>query len=98
MRGPDGHGVATLCVWECEPLARLSAQLMTLGDRLRERGAERLEVYVLAASQAEREFRRAGFLPREEQVRVLARPFTPLGSEVVAAAAGWRILPVDLDR
>jgi len=98
VRGPDGHGVATLCVWECEPLARLSAQLMTLGDRLRERGAERLEVYVLGASRAEREFRRAGFLPREEIVPVLARSFTPLGSEVVAAAVGWRILPVDLDR
>jgi hypothetical protein len=98
VRGPDALGVATLCVWECEPVTRLSAQLMTLGDQLRERGAARLEVYVMAASHAEREFRRAGFLPREELVPVLARPFTPLGAEVVAAAAEWRILPVDLDR
>lgn len=98
VRGPDAQGVATLCVWECEPLTRLSAQLMTLGDQLRERGAARLDVYVMAASPAEREFRRAGFLRREELVPVLARPFTPLGSEVVAAAAEWRILPVDLDR
>lgn len=98
VRGPDPQGVATLCVWECEPVARLSALVTTLGDQLRERGAARLEVYVMAASRAEREFRRAGFLPREELVPVLARPFTPLGSEVVAAAAGWRMLPVDLDR
>jgi hypothetical protein len=98
VRGPDAHGVAILCVWECEPLTRLSAALVTLGDHVRERGAERLEVYVMAASRAERDFRRAGFLLREEFVPVLARAFTTLGSEVVAAAAEWRILPVDLDR
>ena len=98
VRGPDAQGVATLCVWECEPLARLSSQLMALGDHLRERGAERLEVYVMVGSRAERKFRRAAFLPREELVTVIARGFTTVGSEVVAAAAGWRILPVDLDR
>jgi hypothetical protein len=71
---------------------------MTLGDQLRERGAQRLEVYVMAASRAEREFRAAGFFPRHEVVPVLARAVTTLGTEAVAAAAEWRILPVDLDR
>jgi hypothetical protein len=98
VRGPDAHGVAVLCVWECEPLTRLRSQLMALGDQLRERDAERVEVYVMAGSSAEREFRRAGFLAREELVPVLARPFTTLGTGVVEAAAAWRILPVDLDR
>lgn len=98
VRGPDVHGVATLCVWDCEPLTRLSSLLTTLGDRVREHGAERLEVYVMAASPAEREFRRAGFLPRAEHVPALARAFTTLGEQVVAAAAEWRLLPVDLDR
>ena len=98
VRGPDAQGVATLCVWECEPLARLSAQLLALGNQLRERGAERLEVYVMAASRAERKFRRAAFLSREELVPVIARPFTTLGTAVVEAAVAWRILPVDLDR
>ncbi len=102
VRGPNALGVATLCVWECEPLARLSAQLPALGNQLRERGAERLEGYVMvasrAASRAERKFRRAAFLSREELVPVIARPFTTLGTAVVEAAVAWRILPVDLDR
>jgi hypothetical protein len=97
-RGPDARGVVTLCVWECEPLSLLSSLLMALGDQLRGRGGERLEAWVMGASRAEGEFRRAGFLPREEQVPVVARAFTPLGAEVVGAVPEWRVLPVDLDR
>ncbi len=97
-RGADARGVVTLCAWESEPLTLLSAMLMALGDQLRGRGGERLEAWVMDMSRAEGEFRRAGFLPREEQVPIVARAFTPLGTEVVGAAPEWRILPVDLDR
>jgi hypothetical protein len=97
-RGPDARGVVSLCVWECEPLTLLSPMLMALGDQLRARGGERLEAWVMGASRAEGEFRRAGFLPREEQVPMIARAFTPLGAEVVGAVPEWRLLPVDLDR
>jgi len=98
VRGPDRNGVAVLCAWECEPLTLLGSLLVALGNRLAELGAARLEVYALAGSHSERELRRAGLLPREERIAVLALPFTPLGTDVVAAAREWRILPVDLDR
>lgn len=98
VRGPDHRGMAVLCVWQCEPLTRLSSMLVALGNRLAELGAARLEAYAMAASHAEREVRRAGFLPREECIPVMALPFTPRGSAAVAAATQWRILPVDLDR
>ena len=97
-RGPDARGVVALCAWDCEPLTLLSSMLMALGDQLRQRGGERLEAWIMGASRAEGEFRRAGFLPREEQVPIVARAFTPLGTEVVGAVPEWRVLPVDLDR
>ncbi len=98
VRGPDPQGLAALCVWESEPIALLSSLLTALGDQLREIGTRRIEVHVMTASRAENEFRRAGFFPREEDVPVIARPFTALGAEVVGAVPEWRILPVDLDR
>ena len=98
VRGPDERGVVTLAAWQCEPLSYLRRALVALGDRLRDRGGARLEVSVTVGSHAEREMRRAGFLPRPERIPLVATAFTELGREVVAAASEWRLLPVDLDR
>lgn len=98
VRGPDALGRAVLCAWDCEPIAHLASLLVALGDATRGAGVTRLEVYVMAGSRAEREFRRAGFLAREERLPVLALGFNEAGSRAVAAAPEWRLLPLDFDR
>jgi len=52
----------------------------------------------MGGSPAAAEFRRAGFFPREERFPLLATGCTALGTAAVAAAAEWRVLPLDLDR
>lgn len=98
VRGPDAHGLAVLCAWQCEPLSQLRFVLSALAARLRARGARRLEGWVMGGSPAAAEFRRAGFFPREEQIPVLAAGWTAPGTAAVAAAGEWRVLPLDLDR
>lgn len=52
----------------------------------------------MAESQVASEVRRAGFVPRQERISVVARPLTALGAEAIAAGSEWRLLPIDLDR
>lgn len=98
VRGPDRRGLAVLCALECEPVTVVSSLLLTLAQRLRKTGAMRLEVWAMVESQAAREIRRAGFVPRADRIPVLALPLTALGVEAVGPGADWRLLPVDLDR
>jgi len=98
VRWPDERGVAVVCTLECEPVTRLGALLVALARRLRAAGAARLEVSVMADSQWTAEARRAGFVPREDRIPILARSFTDIGAAVVAAGARWRLLLIDLDR
>jgi hypothetical protein len=98
VRGPDERGVAVVCAWECGPLAALRSMLVTVTDRLRKRGATRLELSVVTGSPAERAVRRAGFLPRPESIPLLAVSFSEAGAAAVDGAPDWRVLPVDLDR
>jgi hypothetical protein len=98
VRGPDARGIAELSAWQCEPLPQLRFMLSTLAARLRAQGARRLEGWVMGGSAAAREFRRAGFFPREERIPVLGAGCTTPGTAAVAAAGEWRVLPLDLDR
>jgi len=98
VRGPDAHGLAALCAWQCEPLSQLRFILSALAECLQARGVRRLEAWVMGGSPAAAEFRRAGFFPREERIPVLAAGCTGPGSAAVAAAGEWRVLPLDLDR
>jgi hypothetical protein len=98
VRRTDSHGLAMVCALQCEPMTLWSSVLVALAQRLREGGAARLEVYVMAESPAASDARRAGFSPREERIPVVALPLTALGAEVSAAGSDWRLQPVDLDR
>ncbi len=98
VRGPDHRGFAVICALQWEPTSALPAILIALSRRLRESGATRLEVSLMAASSAARALRRAGFLPRADRLPVLAVAFTERGTDAVLSASEWRILPVDLDR
>ncbi len=98
VRGPTALGVATICGLQWESTSDLGAALISLARRVRQAGATRLELSVMAGSSAAREVRRAGFLPRADQLPVMAMPLTPLGVETVRGAADWRLLPIDLDR
>jgi len=98
VRGPDERGFALVCALECEPVTLLGGLLVALGRRLRDAGTARLEVGVMADSQQAAAARRAGFLPREDRIAILATSFTERGTAVVAAGSEWRLLSIDLDR
>ena len=98
VRGPDSRGLSVVCALQFESLALVSSVLVSLAGALREGGAERLEISVMAGSQLAREVRRAGFVPRQDCIPVVAMPLSPLGTEAIAVGAEWRVLPVDLDR
>ena len=98
VRGPDSRGLSVVCALQCEPLALLSSVLVSLAGALRDAGTERVEVSVMAGSRLAGEVRRAGFVPRQDCVPVVAMPLSPLGTKAIAVGAEWRVLPVDLDR
>jgi hypothetical protein len=58
----------------------------------------RLEVSLMSDGRAALAARRAAFLARQDDTPILARAFTAQGAAVLAAAAEWRLLPIDLDR
>src|SRR3989441_5815439 len=98
VRGPDERGRAVVSVLQCEPTTLLSSLLGALAQRLRRAGVARLEVWVMAGSHVASEARRVGFVPRQDQIPIVGRPFTALGTEALAAGSEWRLLPVHLDR
>lgn len=100
VRGPDAQGMAVVCALLREPRTPLTALLVTLARALRTRGEgiRRLEISVMDASGAADAVRQAGFVRREETIRLVAMPLTPLGTDAVAAGVEWRLLPIDLDR
>jgi hypothetical protein len=98
VRGPDNRGLSVVCALQFESLALVSSVLVSLAGALRETGAERLEVSVMAGSQVASEVRRVGFVPREDCIPVVAMPLSPLGTQAIGVGAEWRVLPVDLDR
>ncbi len=92
VRGP------VVCELRCERLTLVSSVLLVLGRALREAGVQRLELSVMGESRVAAEVRRAGFLPRQERIPVVAMPLTPPGTEAIESGAEWRLLPIDLDR
>ena len=99
VRTPDGEGGrATVWMLACEQVALLRSVLLALAQRLRDAGATGLHVWVMAGSRAAQEARRAGFLPREDRIPIMALPLTALGAEATAAATQWQLQLIDLDR
>jgi hypothetical protein len=97
-RGPNLQGVASICVLEGVSTGVLTAALAALARRLRRAGARRLELYALDRSRLSSAARRAGFVPREDRIPLVALPLTVLGAEAVRLCPEWRLLPIDLDR
>src|SRR5436190_86247 len=98
IRGPDASGRATLKAWRRAPGVDPAAPLPSLIAQLRRRGCTRLQVSTIAGSAFGRVLRRAGFIPRDDTVPLLARALTPAGAACVAAVDAWEITDLECDR
>ena len=98
IRGPDASGRATLKAWRRAPGVDPAAPLPSLIAQLRRRGCARLQVSTIAGSAFGRALRRAGFIPRDDTVPLLARALTPAGAACVAAVDAWEITDLECDR
>ena len=98
IRGPDASGKASLKAWRRAPGVDPAAPLPSLIAQLRQRGCTRLQVSTIAGSAFGRALRRAGFIPRDDTVPLLARALTPAGAACVAAVDAWEITDLECDR
>ncbi len=89
---------ATLKAWRRAPGVDPAAPLPSLIAQLRRRGCARLQVSTIAGSAFGRALRRAGFIPRDDTVPLLARALTPAGAACVAAVDAWEITDLECDR
>ena len=100
VRAPDSRGLAVVGAVQGLSHALLPPVLLGLTRTLRQvgPGIQRLELSVMAESRVAEAVQRAGFVPREERIPVVALPLTAQGTDVLESGAEWRLLPVDLDR
>ena len=98
VRGPDRSGTATLKTVRRVPGVPPAAALPALIAELRRRGCTRLQVSTLAESAFGRALRKAGFIPREDTVPVLAKALTPAGEACLRAVDDWEITDLECDR
>jgi len=100
VREPDSRGLAIVGALQGASPSLLTPVLLGLTRTLRQAGPgiERVELSVMDESRVAAAAQRAGFVPREERIPVVALPLTAAGTEVLESRAEWRLLPVDLDR
>ena len=100
VRAPDDQGLATIGALQGTSPSLLTPVLLGLTRTLRQAAAriERIELRVMGESRLADATQRAGFVPREERIPVVALPLTAAGAEALESGAEWRLLPVDLDR
>jgi len=100
VRAPDRRGLALVGALQGMSPSLLTPVLLGLMRTLRQAGTgiERLELSVMGESRVAAAAQRAGFVPREERIPVIAMPLTGIGTEALESGAEWRLLPVDLDR
>jgi len=98
IRGPDASGRASIRAWRRAPEVDPTAPLPGLIAQLRRRGCTRLQVSTIAESAFGRALRRAGFIPRDDTVPLLAKALTPAGAACVAAVGSWEITDLECDR
>ncbi len=98
IRGPDASGTATLKTLRRAPGVDPAAPFPSLIAHLRRRGCTRLQLSTIAESAFGRALRRAGFIPREDTVPIVARALTPLGEACLRAAEHWEITDLECDR
>lgn len=100
VREPDSQGLAVVGAVHGMSPSLLTRVLLALTRTLRQTGTgiRRLELSVMGESRVAAAAQRAGFVPREERIPVVAMPLTAVGTEALESGAEWRLLPVDLDR
>lgn len=100
VREPDSRGLAVVGALQGASSSLLSPVLLGLTRTLRQAGTgiQRLELSVMGESRVAAATQRAGFVPRDERIPVVALPLTALGTAALESGAEWRLLPVDLDR
>jgi hypothetical protein len=92
-----GAARAQICsVWR-RPGISLAPLLRPIVTDLRAAGVERLQASSLRSSRLARELRAAGFLPREEGARFIARACSARGRSLLESSPDWEITDLDCD-